>query len=183
MLPAPTTPSTPAITDLTGRVVDATTGAPLAATLTLVDTSANVQTATTDASGAFRFPNLTSGTYSLQATASGYLVSTATLTFPVSSYTVQMSKVGTAPVTTLRVDVSGPSSVVVGGTAQFTAKVVYTDGTSKDVTNVAKWASNVTTVATVSTTGLVKAYSVGLTDITAAFQDVSGTVTIATTAP
>jgi len=180
---APTTSTTPVITDLTGRVVDAATSAPLTASVTLVDTSANALTATTDATGAFRFPSLASGTYSLQVTAAGYLTSTATLTFPVASYTVQMSKIGSAPVSTLRLDIAGPASVAVGRTAQFTAKVVYTDGTSKDVTNVAKWTSTVTTVATISTTGLVKAWTVGSTDIAATFQDVSGDVTIATTSP
>jgi len=171
-------------TALTGQVVQAGTTTGIAsAALTLADSSANIFTTTTDASGAFTFPNLAAGTFELQASAPGYVASDSTLTFPVSSYTVQLARAGSAPVSTLSVAISGRSTLTVGQSSQLTASVVYTDGTRKDVTNVATWKSAVSSIATVSNSGVLTAYSVGSTAITAAFQDVSGSLTVSTTSP
>jgi trimeric autotransporter adhesin len=182
---ASSTTSTPAVpTSLTGRVVKTGTaiGIPSAA-LTLADSLSNISTTTADATGAFTFANLAAGNYELQAAAPGYEVSVSSLIFPVSGYTVQLAPVGSAPVSTLMVSIAGPATLAVGQSSQLTASVVYTDGTQKDVTNVATWKSTVSSVATISHTGLLTAYSAGATVITAAFQDVSGSLPIATTSP
>jgi uncharacterized protein YjdB len=160
-----------------------TTNGIASAAVTLVDSSANVSTTMTDATGAFTFTNLSAGTFELQASAPGYVVSDSTLTFPVSSYTVQLAREGSAPVSTLTVAITGPATLTVGRNSQLTASVVYTDGTRKDVTSVATWKSAVSSVAAVSSSGLLTAYSVGTTTITAAFQDVTGSATVSTTSP
>lgn len=65
-----------------------------------------------------------------------------------------------------------------GQTVQLTATVTLSDGTVQDQTNAAGWASSDTTVATVSTTGLVTAVGSGSTEIRATHEGVSGTLTI-----
>jgi hypothetical protein len=159
-----------------------TTNGIASAVMTLAGGEASsVFTTTTDATGAFTFPNLSAGTFELQAAAPGYVVSVSTLTFPVSSYTVQLAPEGSAPVSTMAVAITGPATLAVGQNSQLTASVIYTDGTRKDVTNVATWKSTVSSVATVSSTGLLTANSAGTTTITAFFVDVSGSLDVSTT--
>jgi len=171
-------------TSLAGRVVDASTAAGIASSqVTLVDSSGNVMTATTDASGAFVFDNVTAGTCSLQVAAAGYGVSVSTMSFPVSSYTVRLRHDGPSPtVTIVSVTVSGPASMVVGRSSQFTATALYTDGSSQDVSTVAKWSSTTfPSIVSISTSGLVTAYLAGSTAVTAAFDNTTGSLPIVIT--
>jgi hypothetical protein len=152
-----------------------------AATVTLTDTLGNALTTTTNTAGAFAFDaTLAAGTYTLQVSAPGYAASAAVMTIPVSSFTVQLPVAGVVPVTTLAVVVTGQSTLAVGSSSQLTATLIYTDGTRKDVTGVATWASTVPNTATVSVSGLVTAYSAGTTVINAAFRDVSGSLVVTT---
>jgi len=180
----PTTPTTPTATifGLTGQVVQAgTTTGISAATVTLVDTLGNAVTTTTNAAGAFSFAtSFAAGTYTLVTSAAGYAQSAAVMTIPVDSFTVQLPRAGTAPVTTLAVVIGGPSTLTVGSTRQLTATLVYTDGTRKDVTSVATWASNTPNVATVSISGVLTANSAGTATITAGFNDVTGSLVVTT---
>jgi len=180
----PTTPTTPTATifGLTGQVVQAGTTAGIsAATVTLIDTSGNALATTTNAAGAFSFATtLAAGTYTLQVTAPGYAGSTAVMAIPVDSFTVQLPRAGTAPVTTLAVIIGGPSTLTVGSSSQLTATLVYTNGTRKDVTSVATWTSNTPNVATVSISGVLTANSAGTATIKAGFNDVSGTLAVTT---
>jgi len=136
-------------------------------------------TTSTDATGIFSFPStLLAGSYSLTAVAPGYVVSTSSVVIPVTSFTMQLPLVGTSPVTSVGVVVTGQPTLAVGATTQLQASVVYSDGTQKDVTSVAKWSSTVPSVATISVSGLVTAYSAGTTAITASFQGVTGSLTV-----
>jgi uncharacterized protein YjdB len=63
----------------------------------------------------------------------------------------------------------------VGGTAQFTALAVMSDGTSQDVTSSSTWSSSNTGVATVSSTGLVTGVAVGTVTVQATYTNVIGT--------
>ncbi len=155
------------------------------AQLTLVDSSGNVTTGTTDATGAYEFDNLTAGTYELQAAAPGYTTSVSTLTFPVSSYTVQLAVDGAPPVTPtiVSVAVNGASTIAAGTTTQMTALALFTDGSQKDVTNVATWSSTASAIAVASNTGKVTAYSPGSVTIAAAFDSTTGSIPITVTAP
>jgi trimeric autotransporter adhesin len=171
-----TTTTTTTTYGLTGQVVQAgTTNGIGSAAVTLVDSTGNVLNTTTDATGAFAFgATLASGTYYLQAAAPGYIATTSAIAIPATTFTVQLPLVGTSSVTTASVAITGPATLTVGRTGQLTASVVYTDGTQKDVTNVAKWVSTAPSVATVSVGGVLTAYTAGTTTITATFQDVSG---------
>jgi hypothetical protein len=181
----PSSPTTPTTFGLTGQVVQAgTTAGVTSATLTLVDSSGNVMTAVTNAAGAFAFGvTLASGAYTLQTTAPGYVTSVGSISIPVTSLTVQLPLVGTSPVTTVGIAITGQSVLTIGQTTQLMANVVYSDGTQKDVTTVAKWSSTNPSVAAVSLTGVLTAYSAGTTAVTASFQDVTGSLNVSTTSP
>lgn len=72
------------------------------------------------------------------------------------------------------ISVSG-SSPTVDSTAQFSATATFSNSTTQSVTNSATWASSNTSVATVTTTGLVTGVTSGTVDITATYQNVTGT--------
>jgi len=176
----PTTPTTPTTFGLTGQVVQAGTTTGIAsAALLLVDTSGNAMTTASDATGAFAFgTTLASGTYTLQTTAPGYRPSVAIISIPATTLLVQLPLLGTLPVTTLGVNITAPATMTIGQTAQLTASVVYTDGTQKDVTSVAKWSSTSPSVAAVSISGVLTAFSAGTTAVSASFQDVTGSSSV-----
>ncbi len=84
-----------------------------------------------------------------------------------------------APPTLTGLTVSGLTGLTTPGqTTQLTARVSFSDGSAQDVTTQAAWQTSNTAVATVSPTGLVTSVTFGQTDVTAAFQRVSGKVTI-----
>lgn len=59
--------------------------------------------------------------------------------------------------------------MTVGDTAQFSAIVVYSDQTTKDVTGSAAWGSSSSAVATISNQGILNALAMGSTTVTASF--------------
>jgi hypothetical protein len=59
--------------------------------------------------------------------------------------------------TALKVDISGPSRIAPGESAQLTATVVYSDGSTRDVTNDAGWGSVQPDIVSVSATGMATA--------------------------
>jgi hypothetical protein len=82
------------------------------------------------------------------------------------------------------VAVSGTSSFTeAGARSQFTARVTLSDGTSEDRTNSATWQTDNSTVATVSSQGMVTVLASGDTAITAMVGDVRGGLGIAVRIP
>ncbi|HEY2091288.1 MAG TPA: BPSL0067 family protein [Thermoanaerobaculia bacterium] len=75
------------------------------------------------------------------------------------------------------------TAIQLGHQLQFSASVTKFDNTSFDVTSTAVWTSSDSTVATVSSAGLVNAVSAGAADITAAFSGLTATVHLAITTP
>ena len=71
----------------------------------------------------------------------------------------------TSNVACLTVTPQNPTAT--GGTVQLTATIGYTDGTTQDVTSTATWTSNNSSVATVSSGGLVTCAQAGTATITA----------------
>src|SRR6185436_188353 len=72
----------------------------------------------------------------------------------------------------------------VGTVAQFTATAVFSDGTTRNVTNNATWISsapNVAGVATVRTRGRVTAVAKGTAVISAAYMGLTGQTTVTVT--
>jgi len=77
------------------------------------------------------------------------------------------------------VAVTGTSSFTeAGARSQLSARVTLSDGTTDDRTNSATWRSDNTTVATVSSQGMVTILASGDTSITATVSDVRGALPI-----
>jgi uncharacterized protein YjdB len=80
---------------------------------------------------------------------------------------------------------AGAVNHTVGGTQQFTATAVYSDQSTRDVTNQAAWTSSNTGIATVNGSGLASLVASGTASIQAQFGGLSGaaTLTVASQAP
>lgn len=72
-------------------------------------------------------------------------------------------------------------SIPTGGTEQFTATGLYTDGTSANITTTAAWASSSATVATISTTSGSQGLAAGAGTGTSRISATLGSVTASTT--
>lgn len=66
----------------------------------------------------------------------------------------------------------------VGQTSQMTATVRLSNGSTQDVTTQATWSSSNTSVATVTSGGLLKVLQLGNADITATYQGVNGKLSV-----
>jgi hypothetical protein len=73
-------------------------------------------------------------------------------------------------------------SLGVGATEQLTATATYSDGSQANISTTATWAVADTTVATVTSAGLVTAAASGSTQITASLNGISGTAMLTVTA-
>lgn len=69
--------------------------------------------------------------------------------------------------------VSGASSVNVGDTAQLAASGTYSDGTTKDITSQVTWITSPSTLATVSTSGVLTGVTHGAVAVTASLSSVT----------
>ena len=74
------------------------------------------------------------------------------------------------------------STIDTGQTQQFTAMGTFSDGSSRDLTNLVTWSSSNTTVATISSSGLALGHGQGSSMISATFNTADGPVTGATSA-
>jgi Bacterial Ig-like domain (group 2) len=91
---------------------------------------------------------------------------------------------GNNPPTLISISVTPPSPTIsLNGTQQFTATGTYSDGTTKNITSTANWLSTVTTVASISTSGLATAVGGGTTTITASLTGVSGSTMLTVANP
>ena len=86
------------------------------------------------------------------------------------SFTMTANKTVTATfrplVTGVTLDAISTSTLAVGGVRQLSAVATFTDGSTQDVTTQALWTSSNTSVATVSTTGVVTGKAFGNTSVT-----------------
>jgi hypothetical protein len=73
-------------------------------------------------------------------------------------------------------------SIAKGSTNQFIAAGTYSDGTSVDISASVIWSSDITTVATVNSSGLASGAGVGTATITAASGVISGSTALTVTA-
>ncbi|MBI5548788.1 MAG: Ig-like domain-containing protein [Deltaproteobacteria bacterium] len=73
-------------------------------------------------------------------------------------------------------------TIAVSTTQPFTAVGTYSDGTTQDITTQVTWASSTIAVATISSTGVATAASVGSTNISATFGGVTQSTTLTVTA-
>ena len=92
----------------------------------------------------------------------------------ITSPSVQVITVIPGPkLTSIAVSRSVVSSLVVGGTQQFTATGTISNGTTEDLTAKVTWDSSEPTVATISANGLATGVAAGKTAITATYSDIS----------
>ena len=76
------------------------------------------------------------------------------------------------------------ASIAVATTQQFTAQAFYSDGTTKDATMLATWASSNTNVATITPAGLATAgTTAGTSTISATYLGASATAALTVTQP
>ena len=117
---------------------------------------------------------------------SGIKVGTVTITATLQSITGKAAVTVTAA-TISRIDVTPAQPILQRGVSQaFQATATYSDATTGDVTSQATWASDTTSVATVSTsvTGvLVRAVGAGSATISATVGTVVGSTTVTVTTP
>jgi hypothetical protein len=85
--------------------------------------------------------------------------------------------------TVASVSVSGPTTFVAAGQSQLTAMVTLSNGATEDRTGTASWQSSNTTVATVSSQGLVRVLASGDASIMATVSDVRGSLGISVRIP
>jgi uncharacterized protein YjdB len=79
----------------------------------------------------------------------------------------------------LSVSLAGTGFLVPGQASQLTATETLSGGTTQDVTTMSAWQSSNSSVATVSSTGLVTAVATGAATITATYQGTAGTQLVA----
>ncbi len=109
-----------------------------------------------------------------QAITQGAAVITASAGSVSSSTTIT---VATPTVVSIAVLPDNPS-LPVGASQQLTAVLSYSDGTTKNTTNLVTWSSSAATVASVTNSGLANAIAIGSTTITATSESVSGSTTL-----
>jgi hypothetical protein len=88
-----------------------------------------------------------------------------TTTTPTTTSAVTLSSIVVAP--------PFPDDLAVGSTQQFTAKGIYSDGSTADISSQATWASDTTSTATISSAGLATGVAAGNANITAALSGVT----------
>jgi hypothetical protein len=95
-----------------------------------------------------------------------------------SSPTGPSERIGPIPVYDVSIEITGPSSIPPDQTAQFTAIVRRSDGTTRDATNEAQWFSSAQGVLTISPTGMATARLRGETRLNARSGSLGGSKTV-----
>jgi len=108
------------------------------------------------------------------------------LTWSTANYWVDVAFQGglAATLTSIAVTPTNPN-ILAGATQQLTATGTYSDGSTRNLTSQAAWASSSAAVAVVNASGLATAVSAGTTTITAALSGVTGnrTLTVSVNSP
>jgi len=100
----------------------------------------------------------------------------ASLTMGIASCGSKTTTTTTATTTTLSsiaVTPASPASLVVGSTQQFIATGTYSDGSTVDISSQVTWASDTTTIATISSTGLATGVAAGTANIRATLDGIT----------
>jgi hypothetical protein len=108
----------------------------------------------------------------VEGLSAGQVKITATYQNVTSSYTFTLGT--SATLTAVAVSGFAPST---GGTSQFKATAVYSDGSTGDVTSLSSWVSSTSAVATVSSTGVVTGVGPGAATVRATYHNLTGSTT------
>jgi uncharacterized protein YjdB len=132
--------------------------------------SSNPSVATVNSSGLATAVSLGTATITAtSATPSSYSTTGSSGSTTLTVTTTNLSSVAVTPVN---------PSISVGAIQQFTATGTYSNGTSNDITTQVTWSSSNPSVATVDSTGLAIAVSIGTTTITATSGSISASTTL-----
>jgi hypothetical protein len=166
--------------------------APSASTVTVTGNVRSVGQ-TSQLTATVRLSNGSTQDVTTQATWSSSNISVATVT---SGGLLRVLQIGNADITATYQGVNGKLSVSlvteititgnvpsVGQTSQLTATARLSNGSTQDVTTQATWSSSNTSVATVTSGGLLKVLQLGAADITATFQSVRGAISVVAPPP
>src|SRR5262249_38546438 len=124
------------------------------------------------------------GSVSFNAAANSGAARQATITIAGLTYTVNEDAAGSGVSLSSITVTPNPASVPAGLTQQFTATGNYSDGSVKNLTASATWASSSTSIATINSAGLATGVTQGgPVTITAMLNGVSGTAQLTVTAP
>jgi hypothetical protein len=145
---------------------------------------------TSDAQGFYLARSLPAGNYVITPTASGYTFSPTNRAVgignpyggSVATANFTATPTASAPKVHITTLLASPASVTLstaGATQQLKTTASYSDGTSQDVTHSATYASNSTSVATVSQTGLITALAKGTATVIASYGGLAASVGIA----
>jgi hypothetical protein len=85
------------------------------------------------------------------------------------------TRVGDAPIIVTGLEIVGPGTVPLGGTAQFSVIAHQSDGSTRDVTNEATWATSDETVLGISPTGMATGRERGEGSISARVRELTAT--------
>ncbi len=97
----------------------------------------------------------------------------------VASQQVQLAGVGYAPPTLASISVVPTNtSILVGGSQQFTATGQYSDGSTQDLSSIASWTSSNVNIASVGSSGSASGIAAGSTTISASFDSVTGSTSL-----
>jgi len=109
---------------------------------------------------------------------SGNAIGSAHISATSGSITGSTSVTVTPAVTSSIAVTPASATIPAGTTQQFTATATFTDSSTQDVSSLATWSSSSGSVATVSSSGLAGAISVGSSTMTATMGSVSGSGTL-----
>jgi trimeric autotransporter adhesin len=109
-----------------------------------------------------------------QAVASGSVTITATSGSVSGTATLNVSSATATSIAVTPLNANLP----LGLAQQYKAVGTFSDGTSQDLTGVATWKSSVTSVASITTSGLATGKNVGSTTISASFESATGSTSL-----
>jgi len=124
---------------------------------------------------------IVSGTGAASAVSAGAATLTATLGITSASVSVTVVDTATAALTSIEVTPQR-ESIASGGSENYRASGLYSDGSRRSLNGQVTWSSSVTGVATISPAGLATTVGTGTTNITATLGAVSGSTALAVTA-
>lgn len=122
-------------------------------------------------------------TINLNGLATSFVAGSATITATLGTVSNAANLTVTAAVLTSISVTPANSSLLVGGTQQFTATGIFSDSSQQNLSGSATWASSNQNAATVSAAGLVTASVAGSTSISATFNSITGSTPLTVNNP
>ncbi|MFT4114142.1 beta strand repeat-containing protein [Silvibacterium sp.] len=145
--------------------------------LKATETTSGSPTTDVTSTASWSSSNTAVATISAAGVVTGVKAGTTTISATVQKTTgTLLLTVGAAAVTSIAI-APASASVYTGGTQQFSATATYSDGSTGDITKQVSWSVTPSSVATISTSGLLTAVAAGSFTVTANSGSVQATAT------